>query len=111
MKIGSKIPYTPYEEGDDEYFNKLNEVNKTKPTADVLAQVINTLEKENQDNEFIEVEVVEKDGTIVKKLMKREKKIEKEKEKKLKNELNEPEEISNLLLREKKLNEKIIIFF
>ena len=65
MKITEpKTPYTPYEEGDDEYFNKLNEVNKTKPTADVLAQVINTLEKENQDNEFIEVEVVEKDGTI-----------------------------------------------
>ena len=46
MKITEpKTPYTPYEEGDDEYFNKLNEVNKTKPTEDVLAQVINTLEK------------------------------------------------------------------
>ena len=46
MKITEpKTPYTPYEEGDDEYFNKLNEVNKAKPTEDILAQVINTLEK------------------------------------------------------------------
>ena len=40
---------------------------------------------------------------------KEEKKIEKEKEKKLKNELNEPEEISNLLLREKKLKQKNLV--
>jgi len=55
MKITEpKTPYTPYEEGDDEYFNKLNEVNKAKPTEDVLAQVINTLEKipENKEEEL-----------------------------------------------------------
>ena len=90
MKITEpKTPYTPYEEGDDEYFNKLNEVNKTKPTEDVLAQVINTLEKipekSNDDEEYMEVEVIEKDGTITKKLVKRENKENKEfKEKKKK---------------------------
>ena len=80
MKITEpKTPYTPYEEGDDEYFNKLNEVNKAKPTEDVLAQVINTLEKnpENEE-EFMEIEVIEKDGTTVKKLVKKEKKVNKE---------------------------------
>ena len=90
MKITEpKTPYTPYEEGDDEYFNKLNEVNKTKPTEDVLAQVINTLEKipekKNDDDEYMEIEVIEKDGTITKKLVKRENKENKEfKEKKKK---------------------------
>ena len=81
MKIDEpKTPYTPYEEGDDEYFNKLNEVNKTKPTADVLAQVINTLEKipENKEEEYMEIEVIEKDGTKTKKLVKRENKENKE---------------------------------
>jgi len=81
MKITEpKTPYTPYEEGDDEYFNKLNEVNKAKPTEDILAQVINTLEKipENKEEEFMEIEVIEKDGTVVKKLVKKEKKENKE---------------------------------
>ena len=81
MKITEpKTPYTPYEEGDDEYFIKLNEVNKTKPTEDVLAQVINTLEKipEKKEEEYMEIEVIEKDGTTVKKLVKKEKKENKE---------------------------------
>ena len=80
MKITEpKTPYTPYEEGDDEYFNKLNEVNKAKPTEDVLAQVINTLEKNPEsEEEFMEIEVIEKDGTTVKKLVKKEKKVNKE---------------------------------
>ena len=81
MKITEpKTPYTPYEEGDDEYFNKLNEVNKAKPTEDVLAQVINTLEKmpENKGEEYMEIEVIEKDGTVVKKLVKKEQKENKE---------------------------------
>ena len=83
MKITEpKTPYTPYEEGDDEYFNKLNEVNKTKPTEDVLAQVINTLEKipekKNDEEEYMEIEVIEKDGTKTKKLVKRENKENKE---------------------------------
>jgi hypothetical protein len=81
MKITEpKTPYTPYEEGDDEYFNKLNEVNKAKPTEDILAQVINTLEKnpEKNEEEYMEIEVVEKDGTTVKKLVKKEKKENKE---------------------------------
>ena len=87
MKITEpKTPYTPYEEGDDEYFNKLNEVNKAKPTEDVLAQVINTLEKmpEKKEEEYIEIEVIEKDGTTVKKLVKKEKKENKEFEEKKK---------------------------
>ena len=83
MKIDEpKTPYTPYEEGDDDYFNKLNEVNKTKPTEDILAQVNNILEKmpEKKDEEadLIEIEVVEKDGTVVKKLVKNENKEDKE---------------------------------
>ena len=87
MKITEpKTPYTPYEEGDDEYFNKLNEVNKAKPTEDVLAQVINTLEKmpEKKEEEYLEIEVIEKDGTTVKKLVKKEKKENKEFEEKKK---------------------------
>ena len=81
MKITEpKTPYTPYEEGDDEYFNKLNEVNKAKPTEDILAQVINTLEKipEYKEEEYMEIEVIEKDGTVVKKMVKKEKKENKE---------------------------------
>ena len=81
MKITEpKTPYTPYEEGDDEYFNKLNEVNKAKPTEDILAQVINTLEKipENKEEEYMEIEVIEKDGTVVKKMVKKDKKENKE---------------------------------
>jgi len=83
MKIDEpKTPYTPYEEGDDDYFNKLNEVNKTKPTEDILAQVNNILEKmpEKKDEEadLIEIEVVEKDGTVVKRLVKNENKEDKE---------------------------------
>ena len=81
MKITEpKTPYTPYEEGDDDYFNKLNEVNKAKPTEDILAQVINTLEKipEEKENDFMEIEVIEKDGTVVKKMVKKERKENKE---------------------------------
>jgi len=83
MKIDEpKTPYTPYEEGDDEYFNKLNEVNKTKPTEDILAQVNNILEKmpekKDDEDELIEIEVVEKDGTVVKKLVKNDNKEDKE---------------------------------
>ena len=80
MKITEpKTPYTPYEEGDDEYFNKLNEVNKAKPTEDILAQVINTLEKIPENNEdYMEIEVIEKDGTVVKKMVKKDRKENKE---------------------------------
>ena len=39
-----KTPYTPYEEGDDEYLEKINEVNKIQPTEDVLNSVFNQLE-------------------------------------------------------------------
>ena len=80
MKITEpKTPYIPYEEGDDEYFNKLNEVNKAKPTEDILAQVINTLEKIPENNEdYMKIEVIEKDGTVVKKMVKKDKKENKE---------------------------------
>ena len=88
MKITEpKTPYAPYEEGDDEYFNKLNEVNKTKPTEDVLAQVINTLEKipEKKDGEeYMEIEVIEKDGSVTKKLVKKDTQENKEFQKKKK---------------------------
>ena len=84
MKITEpKTPYTAYEEGDDEYFNKLNEVNKTKPTEDVLAQVINTLEKipekkDEPEEECMQIEVIEKDGSVTKKFVKPETKDNKE---------------------------------
>ena len=71
-----KTPYTPYEEGDDEYFNKLNKVNATKPTEEVLDKVINKLENkviesnENKNEKFIQIEVIEADGSIKKELAK-----------------------------------------
>ena len=77
MKITEpKTPYTPYEEGDDEYFNKLNKVNATKPTEEVLDKVINKLENkvietnENKNEKFIQIEVIEADGSIKKELAK-----------------------------------------
>ena len=105
MKITEpKTPYTPYEEGDDEYFNKLNEVNKTKPTEDVLAQVINTLEKipEKKEEEYMEIEVIEKDGSVTKKLVKRETKENKEfQEKKKKAYHNEFAKAKEFMLKHK----------
>ena len=71
-----KTPYTPYEEGDDEYFNKLNKVNATKPTEEVLDKVINKLENkviesnENKNEKFIQIEVIEADGSVKKELAK-----------------------------------------
>ena len=105
MKITEpKTPYTPYEEGDDEYFNKLNEVNKAKPTEDVLAQVINTLEKipEKKEEEYMEIEVIEKDGTVTKKLVKKETKENKEfQEKKKKAYHNEFAKAKEFMLKHK----------
>jgi hypothetical protein len=105
MKITEpKTPYTPYEEGDDEYFNKLNEVNKAKPTEDVLAQVINTLEKipEKKEEEYMEIEVIEKDGTATKKLVKKETKENKEfQEKKKKAYHNEFAKAKEFMLKHK----------
>ena len=71
-----KTPYTPYEEGDDEYFNQLNKVNATKPTEEVLDKVINKLENkviesnENKNEKFIQIEVIEADGSVKKELAK-----------------------------------------
>ena len=71
-----KTPYTPYEEGDDEYFNKLNKVNATKPTEEVLDKVINKLENkviesnDNKNEKFIQIEVIEADGSVKKELAK-----------------------------------------
>ena len=107
MKIDEpKTPYTPYEEGDDDYFNKLNEVNKTKPTEDILAQVNNILEKmpEKKDDvaDLIEIEVVEKDGTVVKKLVRNENKEDKEfQEKKKKAYHNEFAKAKEFMLKHK----------
>ncbi len=81
-----KTPYTPYEEGDDEYFNKLNEVNAIKNEEDILNNVNKDLEKiENlSKNKFIEVEVFESDGKVKKEYVdnKGEKKEFKDKRKK-----------------------------
>ena len=71
-----KTPYTPYEEGDDEYFNKLNKVNATKPTEEILDKVINKLENkviesnDNKNEKFIQIEVIEADGSVKKELAK-----------------------------------------
>ena len=35
-----KTPYIPFEEGDDEYLNKLNEINKLKPTVTKIEFII-----------------------------------------------------------------------
>ena len=74
MKITEpKTPYTPYEEGEDEYLKKINEVNKIQPTEEVLDKVISQLEnKQRRDSEeYLEVEVVEPDGTVKKELVKK----------------------------------------
>lgn len=39
----------------------------------MLAQVINTLVKGKEENEYIEVELIEKNGSIIKKLLKKNK--------------------------------------
>ena len=68
-----KTPYTPYEEGDDEYLKRLNEVNKMPPTEDVVGAAINKLEKEpnrKDSQEYLEVEVVESDNSVRKELIK-----------------------------------------
>lgn len=78
MKITEpKTPYTPYEEGEDEYLKKINEVNKIQPTEDVLNKVISQLESKprkdsSNSDEFLEVEVVEPDGTVKTELVKKE---------------------------------------
>lgn len=77
MKITEpKTPYTPYEEGEDEYLKKINEINKIQPTEDVLDKVISQLEskprKDSNSDEFLEVEVVEPDGTVKTELVKKE---------------------------------------
>jgi hypothetical protein len=59
-----KTPYLPYEEGDDEYLSKLNEVNKTQPTMELLEQVASELKKEKQSS-GMEVEVIDKDGNVI----------------------------------------------
>ena len=80
MKINEpKTPYTPYEEGDDEYLKKLNEVNKIQPTDELLDEVLGKLQHQVQrkdsstSEEYLEVEVVEADGTVKKELVKKEK--------------------------------------
>lgn len=72
-----KTPYTAYEGGDDEYFEKLNEVNSTKATDELLSKVINNLENApesslDKNEKFLEIEVIEGDGTSSKKLVKKE---------------------------------------
>ena len=90
MKINEpKTPYTPYEEGDDEYLKKLNEVNKIQPTEELLDKVLGKLQQHqvqrkdsSTSEEYLEVEVVEADGTVKKELVKKEKQHTKDFEKK-----------------------------
>ena len=72
-----KTPYTPYEGGDDQYLNKLKEVNKANATEVILNKAINKLENapetsNNKDETFLEIEVIESDGTHNKQLVKKE---------------------------------------
>lgn len=72
-----KTPYTAYEGGDDEYLEKLNEVNNIKATDELLSKVINNLQNApesstDKDEKFLEIEVIESDGTHSKKLVKKE---------------------------------------
>ena len=76
MKITEpKTPYTPYE-GEDEYLQQLREINKIH-TDDVLDKVTNELEnkkrKDSEDSEeYLEVEIINGDGTTRKELVKKE---------------------------------------
>ena len=71
-----KTPYTPYEGGDDQYFNKLKEVNISKPTDVIISKAINKLENapessKDKNEQFLEIEIIESDGTHNKQLVKK----------------------------------------
>jgi len=61
-----KTPYTPYEEGDNDYLEKVRRMFKVEATEDVLKDVSKELEKikdkKNNDDEFMNVIIIDKDG-------------------------------------------------
>lgn len=74
MKIDE--PKTPYHEyqGDDEYLKKINSINKVEYSDDLMSQVMSKLESKGLDdqNEYLEVEIIDKDGQTRKELVKKE---------------------------------------
>ena len=61
-----KTPYTPYEEGDNDYLEKVRRMFKVEATEDVLKDVSKELDKlkdkKNNDDEFMNVIIIDKDG-------------------------------------------------
>ena len=61
-----KTPYTPYEEGDNDYLEKIRRMFKVEATEDVLKDVSKELDKlkdkKNNDDEFMNVIIIDKDG-------------------------------------------------
>ena len=61
-----KTPYTPYEEGDNDYLEKVRRMFKVEATEDVLKDVSKELDKlkdkKNNEDEFMNVMIIDKDG-------------------------------------------------
>ena len=61
-----KTPYTPYEEGDNDYLEKVRRMFKVEATEDVLKDVSKELDKlkdkKNNEDEFMNVIIIDKDG-------------------------------------------------
>ena len=72
-----KTPYTPYEEGDNDYLEKVRRMFKVEATEDVLKDVTKELDKlkdknnENNedDNELMNVIIIDKDGNKTMKMV------------------------------------------
>lgn len=74
MKIDEpKTPYTEYN-GDDEYLKKINNVNKIEYSEDLMNNVLSKLNDKHLDdqNEYLEIEIVDKEGKARKELVKKE---------------------------------------
>ena len=72
MKIDEpKTPYNEYQ-GDDEYLKKITKINHINYSDDLMNKVIDKINEKKLDdqNEYLEVEVIEKDGKVNKKLVK-----------------------------------------
>lgn len=71
MKIDEpKTPYNEYQ-GEDEYLNKITQVNKKEYSEDLMNKVIENIQnkKLNDPQNYIEVEIIDGDGNIKKELV------------------------------------------